>query len=109
MLAWNDEQEGEPLCLLCWKRTAEEQALLYARKASSVRYSKHQDGLAMDFCFLNDLLDDGRINWDIERYRKIGEYWEFLGGRWGGRFGDNPATYKIEGWDAGHFEYIEIK
>ena len=28
-------------------------------------------------------------------------------GRWGGRFGDNPLTEKIEGWDSGHFEYHE--
>ena len=52
--------------------------------------------------------DDGKINYSPEKYKSLGEYWENLGGRWGGRFGDNLATEKIEGWDSGHFEYHGI-
>jgi hypothetical protein len=40
-----------------------------------------------------------------EEYRLFGEYWEALGGIWGGRFGVRKTNYtKKVGWDANHFE-----
>jgi hypothetical protein len=42
-----------------------------------------------------------------EDYRILGEYWESLSPDcvWGGRFGDDPNTLSVEGWDGGHFQY----
>lgn len=96
----------DPIVCLEWLRSREQQAINVARGASKTMNSKHLLGLAKDYCFLSDLKDDGRINYSPDKYRPLGEYWESLGGRWGGRFGDIPQTEKIEGWDSGHFEYV---
>ena len=96
---------GPPIVRLEWLRSTETQRAYVARGASKTMDSKHLIGLASDYCFLEDLRDDGKINWAPDKYKPLGEFWESLGGRWGGRFGDDPLTEKIEGWDAGHFEY----
>ncbi len=93
-----------PLVCLEWMRTKEQQKELVSRGLSKTMASKHLDGLAKDYCFLADLLDDGKLNYPPEKYRVLGEFWESLGGRWGGRFGGNRRTGKL-GWDAGHFEW----
>lgn len=83
-------------------RSSEEQARLYAAGLSKKKYSKHQDRLAIDF----NLYACNRYIKDKEQYRPLGEMWESLGGRWGGRFGVNMRDYATKvGWDAGHFEY----
>ena len=100
------ERLGTPLVVLEWLRSIEKQKELVALKASKTMDSKHLQGLAIDVCFLDDLLDDGKLNYEVERYRAIGEFWESIGGRWGGRFGVKPEQYGSKiGWDAGHFEY----
>ncbi|HZX36531.1 MAG TPA: M15 family metallopeptidase [Thermodesulfobacteriota bacterium] len=96
---------GTPVLILEMHRSLETQKAYVARGASKTLNSKHLEGLAVDLVFLEDLKDDGKINYSPEKYKSLGEYWENLGGRWGGRFGDNLATEKIEGWDSGHFEY----
>ena len=93
------------LFVLEWYRTRETQESYVRRGVSKTMNSKHLKGLAVDLAFLDDVLDDKILNYTPEHYKPLGEYWEKLGGRWGGRFGDNPATEKIEGWDSGHFEY----
>ena len=95
-----------PIFISEWTRTLEQQRINVARGVSKSMKSKHLDGLAIDIIFLEDVRDDGKLNYDNEKYRALGEFWESLGGRWGGRFGDNTSTEKIEGWDCGHFEYI---
>lgn len=95
---------GMPVLILEMYRSLETQRAYVARGASKTLNSKHLEGLAVDLVFLEDLKDDGKINYSPEKYKPLGEFWESLGGRWGGRFGDNPATEKIEGWDSGHFE-----
>jgi len=97
-----------PIVVLEWIRSRERQALMVARGASSTMNSKHLLGLAIDIAFLSDIEDDGRINYVPDKYKILGLFWESIGGRWGGRFGDDPKTEKIEGWDAGHFEFQEI-
>lgn len=99
------DKQGTPVCVLEWMRTPERQALLVSRGASKTMNSKHLQGLAIDIAFLEDIQDDGVINYPPDKYKVLGELWESMGGRWGGRFGDDPSTDKIEGWDAGHFEY----
>lgn len=97
---------GIQVVILELYRSLETQRGYVARGVSKTLNSRHLEGLAIDLAFLSDIMDDGKINYDPERYRVLGEYWEHLGGRWGGRFGDDPTTGKIEGWDAGHFEYV---
>ena len=46
--------------------------------------SLHRKRLAVDF----NVFKDGEYLTDTEDYRPLGEYWESLGGSWGGRFGD---------------------
>ncbi|MCL2219314.1 MAG: M15 family metallopeptidase [Chitinispirillia bacterium] len=50
------------------------------RKASSL----HFDGLAIDL----NLFKDGKYLPATADHRELGEYWESLGGCWGGRFND---------------------
>lgn len=63
--------------------------------------SKHKRRLAIDL----NLFKDGVYLTTAEDHRPLGEYWESVGGIWGGRFGDDPATPAIEGWDANHYEW----
>lgn len=94
-----------PFFITEWLRSQEKQKYLVSIGRSKTLKSKHLDGLAIDIVFLEDINDDGIVNFVADKYKYLGEYWESLGGRWGGRFGDNPNTVKIEGWDAGHFEF----
>lgn len=97
---------GEPIVITCLYRTEEEQKALVAAGKSKTMKSKHLQGLAVDIAFLPDIMDDGVINRRGEAYRELGEYWESLGGKWGGRFGVPVDHYPTEvGWDAGHFEF----
>jgi hypothetical protein len=50
------------------------------RKATSLHY----DGLAIDL----NLFKGGRFLQKTEDHRELGEYWESIGGSWGGRFND---------------------
>lgn len=56
--------------------------------------SLHHKRLAVDF----NVFKDGEYLTDTEDYRELGEYWESLGGSWGGRFGDgNHFSMEHEG------------
>ena len=46
--------------------------------------SLHKRRLAVDF----NLFIDGKYRTDTDSYLPLGEYWESIGGTWGGRFGD---------------------
>jgi hypothetical protein len=47
-------------------------------------HSLHYVGLAKDIL----LFDHSGYLTDTEDYRIAGEFWEYIGGSWGGRFGD---------------------
>jgi hypothetical protein len=86
--------------LLCFYfyRSAEEQNRLYKEGKSNCdgykKRSKHQSWLAMDFVIIDDA---GKPIWNhTARYELLGEIWERLGGKWGGRF-KSPDVF--------HFEY----
>jgi hypothetical protein len=64
-------------------RSPEEAARL-AAAGKGISKSLHTDRLAVDF----NLFIGGRYQTDSEAHRLLGEYWESLGGTWGGRFGD---------------------
>lgn len=53
--------------------------------------SNHKQRLAMDF----NLFKDGKFLTSTEDHRPLGEYWESIGGSWGGRFNDGNH-YSIE-------------
>ncbi len=56
--------------------------------------SLHKQRLAVDF----NLFRDGRFLQQTEDHRPLGEYWESLGGSWGGRFNDgNHYSLEHEG------------
>lgn len=65
--------------------------------------SKHKRRLAIDL----NLFRGGEYLTRTSDYLQLGEYWESIGGIWGGRFGDDPATPEIEGWDGNHFEWLD--
>lgn len=80
------------------------------RIVTKVLTSIHQFGCAFDFV----ILKDGKPFWNTEAdtdadgildYDEVGLLGEYLGLKWGGRFGDKKETQKIEGWDKAHFEY----
>jgi hypothetical protein len=76
------------------------QELLFYNKKTKLTYGKHNDRLAVDLIIYKD--DTALKN---EELRPIGEKWEAMGGRWGGRFGVPKEEYNAKiGWDAGHFE-----
>lgn len=63
-----------------------EQAALNAKKGSGITNSLHTQRLAVDF----NLFVNGQYKTDTADYLPLGEYWESLGGTWGGRFKSRP-------------------
>lgn len=61
-----------------------EQAALNAKKGTGIKNSLHTQSLAVDF----NLFKDGKYLNHTDGHRILGEYWESIGGSWGGRFGD---------------------
>lgn len=61
-----------------------EQAALNAQKGTGITNSLHCDRLAVDF----NLFKDGKYLTSTEDHLPLGEFWESIGGTWGGRFND---------------------
>lgn len=61
-----------------------EQAALNASKGIGIGGSLHIDRLAVDL----NLFRDGKFLTSTDDHRPLGEYWESIGGTWGGRFND---------------------
>jgi len=59
-----------------------EQAALNAKAGKGISTSLHLDRLAVDF----NLFKDGVYLTATEDHRPLGEFWESIGGSWGGRF-----------------------
>lgn len=68
-----------------------ELAALYAKQGRGIVKSLHTDRLAVDF----NLFKDGNYLSSTEDHRELGEYWESIGGTWGGRFKDGNH-YSLE-------------
>ena len=96
------------LIVLSFYRTAEEQKALYQIGRRGVegekpitscdgyeRPSRHQSRTAIDLNIVNE--DGVRINVP-DLYAKLGEYWEGIGGTWGGHF-------IISGPETWHFDF----
>lgn len=86
------KDKGIKVICFTFYRSPEQQAIEVEAGRSKVTHSKHQDWLAMDFALWDDLdadgnVDNNEIRWsDDPRYTQMGEYWESLGGTWGGRW-----------------------
>ena len=75
-----------------WRSDFEAARLMAARKG--VRRSLHCERLAIDL----NLFKDGVWLSGTEDHRPLGEWWESVGGAWGGRFGDgNHYSLEHEG------------
>jgi hypothetical protein len=58
-------------------------------------FSLHKKRLAVDF----NLFKDGHYLTSTEDHKPLGEYWESIGGSWGGRFRDgNHYSLEHEGF-----------
>jgi len=65
--------------------------------------SLHYIGLAQDYnLFIKDA--DGELEWrkDPESHRPLGEFWESIGGTWGGRFSESSPGAG-DGVDSNHY------
>jgi len=60
-------------------------------KTGHKMHSNHYIGLAVDL----NLFKDGQYLTETEAHQKLGEFWESIGGSWGGRFGDGNH-YSLE-------------
>lgn len=63
-----------------------EQAALNAKKGSGISNSLHTKRLAVDL----NLFINGQYQTNSAAYLPLGEFWESIGGSWGGRFKSNP-------------------
>ena len=78
------------------QRSEHEQKYLVEIKASKTMNSRHIQALAQDYVLMDDLLEYREVtDSDDPRWHILGEFWEDLGGTWGGSWG----------WDSGHFEF----
>ncbi|AVD63728.1 MULTISPECIES: M15 family metallopeptidase [Serratia] len=84
LILWADEK-GYRLTFGEAYRTPE-QAALNAKKGSGIRNSLHTKRLAVDL----NLFINGQYQTNSAAYLPLGEYWESIGGSWGGRFRDRP-------------------
>ncbi|MGQ5792604.1 M15 family metallopeptidase [Serratia sp. IR-2025] len=84
LILWADEK-GYRLTFGEAYRTPE-QAALNAKKGSGIRNSLHTKRLAVDL----NLFINGQYQTNSAAYLPMGEYWESIGGSWGGRFRDRP-------------------
>ncbi|CNI55534.1 phage-like protein [Yersinia rohdei] len=82
LINWADER-GYRLTFGEAYRTPE-QAALNAKSGKGITNSLHTQRLAVDF----NLFVNGQYQTSTETYKPLGEYWESIGGTWGGRFKD---------------------
>ena len=91
LITWANQQ-GYKLTFGEAYRTPQ-QADLNAKTGKGIANSLHTQRLAVDF----NLFINGQYQTDTAAYTPLGEYWESLGGAWGGRFKSRP--------DGNHFSF----
>ena len=100
-------EAGIAVAIVTTGRTQKEQDAAFARGASKVHHSRHQDGMAIDLCPFEtwDLAGPDKLQWNASNpaFKTIGRIGERNGLRWGGRFGES-APGAGDGWDASHLE-----
>lgn len=106
LLIMRAAQEKKHVKIQELNRTIQIQKEYVAKGVSKTLDSRHLDNLAADI-YIYDIEKSAPVT-DLEQYRSLGEYWESIGGRWGGRFGlehlsKNEQNAKL-GWDVFHYE-----
>lgn len=89
LIFWADEH-GYRLTFGEAYRTPE-QAALNAKNGKGIKNSLHTERLAVDF----NLFKNGVWLTKSTDHQPLGEYWESIGGTWGGRFNDGNH-YSLE-------------
>lgn len=84
LIYWADER-GYRLTFGEAYRTPE-QAAHNAKTGAGIANSLHTQRLAVDF----NLFINGQYQTQTEAYLPLGEFWESIGGSWGGRFKSRP-------------------
>ncbi|MGQ6441312.1 M15 family metallopeptidase [Serratia sp. IR-2025] len=84
LIYWADER-GYRLTF-CEAYRTPEQAARNAKTGAGIANSLHTQRLAVDF----NLFINGQYQTQTEAYLPLGEYWESIGGSWGGRFKSRP-------------------
>jgi len=84
LIAWADANGYAPTFGEAYRTP--EQAKLNAKSGAGIANSLHTQRLAVDF----NLFIGGVWQTDSRAFTPLGEYWESLGGSWGGRFKTNP-------------------
>lgn len=69
-------------CVIGEVKRTQAQAEANALAGIGIQHSLHLLSLAVDL----NLFKNGIYQTDTEAYRPLGEFWESLGGSWGGRF-----------------------
>lgn len=93
---------GISFIVFTFYRSPVDQAIEFNAHRSRVAVSLHQSWLAIDLALWEDLNLDGTVNkdelhWNFDpRYNTLGQYWESLGGVWGGRWKDPCDPYHFE-------------
>ena len=72
-----------------------EQAALNAKKGIGIANSVHTIRLAVDF----NLFKDGKFLTSTEDHKPLGEFWESIGGAWGGRFKKADGNHYSLEWE----------
>jgi hypothetical protein len=67
-----------------WAWRPEEVSQYYASQGTGIANSLHQLRLAVDF----NLFRDGQYLYRTEDHQPLGEFWQSIGGTWGGEFND---------------------
>ncbi len=79
--------------LICHAYTAGYELTFPPENIKHIENSLHYIGLAKDF----NLFSGGKLLSSTEAHRPLGEYWESLGGTWGGRFSSGDGGhYSLE-------------
>lgn len=84
LVLWADERGYRLTFGEAWR--SPEQAASNAKSGKGIANSLHTQRLAVDF----NLFVNGQYQSKSEAYLPLGEFWESIGGAWGGRFRSNP-------------------
>ena len=93
---------GIPVIIFTFHRTPEDQRKEFEAGRSRTLDGLHPLWLAVDLALWDDVDKDGRVDvneilWNNDpRYTTLGQYWESLGGVWGGRWKDPCDPYHFE-------------
>lgn len=96
------QELGIPVIIFTFWRSLENQIIEYRAGRSRVMIGLHPKWLAIDVALWDDVdvdsnVDKDEIRWKMDpRYTTLGQYWESLGGVWGGRWKDPFDPYHFE-------------